>query len=45
MPSISACPQCQQNILIHSVASPSQRLRCPHCQGEFVLQAVAVALR
>jgi hypothetical protein len=40
MPSISACPQCQRNILIHSVASPSQRLRCPHCQQDFALQAV-----
>lgn len=40
MPSISACPQCQRNILIYSLASPSQRLRCPHCKTEFALQAV-----
>lgn len=40
MPSISACPQCQRNILIYSLASSSQRLRCPHCQIDFPVQAV-----
>jgi ribosomal protein S27AE len=40
MTSISSCPRCQAAVLIASLDTPSQRLRCPTCHEMFTLDEV-----
>jgi DNA-directed RNA polymerase subunit RPC12/RpoP len=30
-----SCPNCSRNLLCHRLIAPGERLRCPHCGGQF----------
>jgi len=43
MPSISSCPACHRDITIPSGVGLQRRLRCPHCDVQFLGEAVLAA--